>query len=237
MRTDTEVEEYAQEARRLIIYNCEKCKGFDSECKCQSRYELAVSAYRSCIPKDFWNIKKKDITHNKDIFKNIVLKYVKNLKTAMNNGYGLLFLGDNGVGKTYFISYTLMRAIKKGRTVYYTTMPQLEYNLKRSWNDPKISKRLNWYLTSDFVAIDEFGKENVNSRDKYMSVQAERILKQRCDDSLPMLLATNAAYEDLNAIYGSTVGSVLIGKYQLVAMKPGDFRKEVAKSMAEEMGY
>lgn len=237
MRTANEIEEYEKLARQKIIFNCKKCKGHDENCSCLKRYQIAVNAHEACVPRDFWNIKKKDITHNTKIFRSVVLKYVEQLNVALQRGYGLIFSGDNGVGKTFFISYVLMQAIRSGRSAYYTTMPQLTYNMKSSWNDQEISKRVQWMLTSDFVAIDELGKEQIGKGDDYSNMQIERILKQRCDDSLPVLLATNMDHSELLDVYGPTVGSILSGKFQTVVMEPGDFRAKMAKRMNKEMGY
>ncbi len=239
MRTEAEVTEYAQRAEVSIVYGCRKCAGADPECKCRRRYARAVAAYEACVPRDFWDIKVKDVTHNAEVFKGIVLKYVRGLDRALGRGYGLAFLGDNGVGKTYFMSYVLMAAIRAGRSAYYTTLPQLDHDIKRGFNDPTVEKRLAWLLTSDFLALDEMGKEHHRRgrESTYTDTQVERILKQRCDDSLPALLATNMDHEALLAAYGPTVGSIIGGKFQAVVMKPGDYRNTMAAKMTDDMGY
>ena len=190
------------------------------------------------MPRDFWNVKAEDITHNREVFDAVVFKYAERIDTALKKGYGLVFLGDNGVGKTYLISYVLMKAIRAGRTAYYTTMPQLDHNIKRGFDKTEIEERLSWLLTSDFLAIDELGKERFKSgKTSFMDTQIERILKQRCDDSLPVLLATNLDHETLIESYGPTVGSIIAGKLQAVAMKPGDYRAKMAREMSGDMGY
>jgi DNA replication protein DnaC len=190
------------------------------------------------VPKDFWNVKATDVTHNTDVFKNIVMKYTKNLNKALKHGYGLVFVGDNGVGKTFFISYVLMTAIRLGKTAYYTTMPQLDYDIKRGWGEKPVEERLRWMLTSDFVAIDEMGKEKFKSdAGGFIFTQIERILKQRCDNSLPTLLSTNMDFNTFVKSYGPTINSLITGKFQTVAMEPGDYRERMAKQMGDEMGY
>jgi DNA replication protein DnaC len=238
MRNEEDVTEYEQMARRTIVFNCKKCQGKDVSCSCYKRFHVAVAAYEACVPKDFWRIEKSKITHNTGIFKSVVLKYVSKLDRALNSGYGLLFMGDNGVGKTYFISYILMEAIRTGRTAYYTTMPQLDYDIKRGFRDPDAEARLRWMLTSDFLAIDEMGKEKFKTDSlSYINTQIERILKQRCDDSMPVLMATNMDHGTLISAYGPTVASILNGKFQVVAMAPGDHRAALAKRMTKDMGY
>lgn len=237
MRTEEEVTEFCEKIKQKI-FQCKKCNGQGlHSCSCSKKAFIKIQAFEACIPKDFWFIKKEDVTHNKKIFEKKVLKYCENLNKALNKGYGLVFLGDNGVGKTYFISYILMKAIKENRTAYYTTLPNLDYNLKRSFKDQTFEKRLNYMLTSDFVAIDEVGKEQHKKELSYTDVQVERILKQRCDDSLPIILATNLDVENLFRSYGSTVESVLRGKCSIAQFEAGDFRRKLSKKMKKDMGY
>lgn len=238
MRTEAEVQEFTASARTRYIFGCKTCSGFDENCECSERFNGAVAAYEACIPQDFWNVEHKDVTHNKDVFNKVVVKYTEQLNRALRRGYGLVFLGDNGVGKTMFTSFVLMEAIRKGRTAYYTTMPRLDYDVKRGWKDAKIETRLHYMLTSDFVAIDEMGKEKFKADPtSYMGVQIERILKSRFDDSMPVILASNMDYMAMTEAYGPTIGSILIGKYQPVAMGTGDFRRKIRKQMVEDMGY
>jgi len=237
MRTAAEVLEFARQTENRYVHTCEKCHGADTKCSCYRRYRIAVAAYEACVPRDFWNIKPEDVTNNREVFTNVVWKYAKQLNKALKKGYGLVFLGDNGVGKTYFMSYVLMEAIKKGRTAFYTTAPQLDYDIKRAFNDPVAQDRIRWLLTSDFLAIDEMGKEKFKKDTTYTDTQVERILKQRCDDSMPVLMATNMDYNMLLSAYGPTIGSIISGKFQTVTMEPGDHRAKLASQMETDMGY
>lgn len=237
MRTQQEVENFRAAAFMKYVMKCRNCKGDDFSCKCRSKQEWAVSAYEACIPQDFWWSKKEDVTHNVDVFQDIVLPYVKNLKIALRKGYGLLLLGDNGVGKSYFISYILMSAIKAGRTAYYTTMPVLEKDLKKGFRNEELADRLEWLMTSDFVAIDELGKERVKNSNDFMDGQVESFLKTRLDDNMPMIIAANMDVNSLEKAYGPTVASMMSGKFQIATLTPGDFRKKIRKKMIKEMGY
>ena len=237
MKTQGEVEEFSQKARFATIHRCKKCNGINPDCTCYLQYNTAVQAFEACVPKDFQNIKPGDVKHNVDVFKGIVLKYVEKLNIAIKKGYSLAFLGANGAGKTYFMSYILMEAIRRGRTAYYTTIPQLEFDLKRGWKDKALEQRLEWLLTSDFLALDEAGVERKMRKDNEIAVHIERILKQRCDDNAPVLLSTNLSYKSLLSVYGSAVGSVIDGKFEKVIMESGDYRKKIARKMKKEMGY
>jgi DNA replication protein DnaC len=124
------------------------------------RVGYRVACFEACIPRTFWNVSSADITYNVQVFSSVVVRYRKRLRRALREGYSLLFVGDNGVGKTMFSSYLLTQAIKRGFTAYYTTLTRLDADIKRGFRDKEADQRLQLMLESDFVAIDEVGKEN-----------------------------------------------------------------------------
>jgi DNA replication protein DnaC len=156
----------------------------------------------------------------------------------LNKGYGLLVLGNNGSGKTMFSSYILRQAILKGRYAYYTTSAQLVHDLKLGWKDEETSKCLEKLMASDFVVIDELGKElGGGSVDTFSTSEIERFLKSRFDDSMPTILASNRSMGELESCYGKTFVSMVQGKYQIVDLGNKDYRLEVGKQMLSEMRY
>ncbi len=235
MRTRQEVADYTAQARLAIVYGCKQCGGRDSSCACHARLRVEVEAFEACVPRDFWKVTPSDIHHNRAAFDNTVRPYCGKLRTARSKGYGLLLLGDNGVGKSIMASYVLTRAIAIGYTAYYTTLPRLDHDLKRGFNDREAAGRLREMLTSDFLALDEMGKEHFKGGDSYMRTQVERILKDRYDDGMPTLIATNASARELKKVYGATLASILMGKYQIVALEPGDYRERMREEMERDM--
>lgn len=239
MKSEREVNEFRAEASRAVT-SCKKCGGaLDVDCVCTARFEFEVEAFEACIPRSFWNVTSKDIRFNRKVFRRYVKPYVLGMKTALRNGYGLCFSGPNGVGKTMFISYVLLAAMKKRRSVYYTTMLQLDHDIKSGFSSRENSERLELMLTSDFLAIDEMGKEQIKAigENTYTKTQLERILKRRFDDSRPILISTNLSMLALGQTYGDTIMSMVKGKLQNVRMEAGDVRIQLAAKMRADMGY
>lgn len=240
MKTLQEVEDFTAEASRRV-YECPDCDGSldNLECACVRRFHFEVAAFEACVPRDFWTVRAGDVEFNTKAFNGFVRPYVQRLAKAHANGYGLLFAGDNGVGKSMFMSYVLTTAIRRGRTAYYTTMLKLDHDLKAGFENPAARERLDFMLTSDFLGLDEMGKEQLKALEKptWFKTQVERILKQRFDESKPVLLATNLGRSALGQAYGATIESIINGKYQFVTMEPGDIRARLAKKMAADMGY
>lgn len=195
-----------------------------------------VGCYEACVPKKFWDVSSEKISHNKAVFNKIVLKYCSHRRKAMRNGWGLIFTGDNGVGKTMFMSFILTQMIKRGCSVYYTTIAGLDKDIKSGFNDPEAARRLDWLLDSNFIAIDELGKEHFKA-DSFLNMRLEQLLKQRCDDNDPVLLASNLSYNVLCEVYGPSMSSIFDGQYAKASMQPSDFRKIVAENMKRDLGF
>jgi DNA replication protein DnaC len=192
--------------------------------------------YEACIPRTFWNVSGDHVTYNTAVFSAVVVRYRKRLRLALQRGYSLLFVGDNGVGKTMFASYLLTQAIKRGFTAYYTTLTQLDGDIKRGFRDREADQRLQAMLESDFLAIDEVGKERFKL-DSFTTSQLESLLKRRYDNGEPVILGSNAAHDDLCKMYGATIESMIDGRYQVVSLEPGDCRRSHKTQMKRAMRF
>lgn len=240
MRTEAEVESYRAEASR-IVRECKKCDGSldNTNCDCVRKYHFEVAAFEACIPRDFWFTTTSDITVNVEVFKKYIKKYVARLNVAQTKGYGFLLSGSNGCGKSTFVSYVLANAIRRGRSTYYTTLPQLDHDMKRGFDDVSAKDRLEVMLTSDFLVLDEMNKEFFKDAEKpaWIKTQIERLLKRRYDENKAVLMATNATMSQFAMTYGATVASLIAGKYQVLAMEPGDARRKMGKKMLKDMSF
>ena len=237
MRTKWECDVFRSAAKDRIRTRCKLCAGEKADCPCAEQLRREVGGHEACVPKDFWQVEDMKIEHNVDAFENRIVPYCKKFRRARYHGYGLFLTGNNGVGKTTFVSYVLMRAIRNGWTTYYTTLPQLDYDIKQGFRDDEARQRLDWYLRSDFVAIDEVAKERFKGGkdDSYTRMQIERILKKRYDGSAPVILATNAGMTGIEEVYGKSIASVIGGKYIQIKLTEGDQRERSRERMEKDM--
>lgn len=197
--------------------------------------EWHAALYEACIPRSFWDVSSGWVEFNRRPFDRYVLRYCAKRKKVRKHGYGLVFCGDNGSGKTTFVSFVLTQMLRRGQSVYYTTLGQLDLDIKRGFRDSAIERRLDELLSSDFLAIDEVGKEHFRA-DSYLMGRFELLLKTRYDDSDPTLLATNLDYNVLCEHYGPSITSILEGKFVRVILEPGDCRSLGRQRVKKDLG-
>lgn len=249
MRTQKEVYRFIREIADPEAMRCPlPCGGKDLSCprNCRGNRDYTIRAFTACIPRRFWWIEAEDVSHNREIFDGIILPYVQRMPIALKLGAGLFLSGDNGTGKTYFLSYVLSRPVRANAwTCYYTTSIQLWENITKGWKDPEVRDRLESMLARDFVVIDELGKASIgktgNSRSLYLA-ELERILKLRAEMPKPTLFASNSSLGDLCASQdddglGETIASLIKGSCRPVVMEHGDFRQTKKSEIASQMGW
>lgn len=221
MRTETEVEEFL--AHVMQKYPEEQAIYY-------------ARCYEACIPKLFWDVSGSQVVHNREVFEGVVLQYCRMWRKALKNGYGIMLIGDNGTGKTMFLSFVLTQMIKREASVYYTTLPQLDVDIKRGFRDREVESRLVEMFDSDFVVIDEVGKE-YKSKEAYIKTRFELAVKTRYDNGDPTLFGSNFSMSELSDEYGSSVASMWRGRTKMATLAYGDQRKLTTKKMERDMGF
>lgn len=246
MRTQEEMRSFSAQ-RAAIMARCPKCNGASLSCECRRLYDFEVRCFESCVPRDFWHFDARRITHNVDVFDEVIKPYVAKVPIAHRVGAGLLLFGAQGCGKSLFLSWILVRILRSGLfSCYYTTMPDFASSIKKTWNDKtgELARRLETMIcTSDFVVFDELGKEYAGAGDSFVRVEFERFMKFRFDASRPVLAASNSAPSDLfkdpeDGGYGETIRSIIEGRSKVVPMAYGDFRTgDMRDRVGAEMGW
>lgn len=231
MRTTEEIEAFQARSAFRTMAKCPRCAGASLSCECRQRHAFECRFFDACIPETFLRFDAARVTSNRDIYDELVVPYMRAIHTAWREGVGIFLHGENGTGKTLFLSMILSHVLRGPLTAYYTTLPQLSQDMSTGWRDPEFMQRLELMLSSDFVAFDELGKESYAQKDNPTRVLFERIVKQRFDRGQPSLFASNAGPEAIALDpsmggYGETVWSVISGSCKDAVMDPGDFRKQ-----------
>ena len=179
----------------FIIKNCQHCHG--RTCQYCLKYNNFIDLLAEAdIPVDYWHRKMKGFYGHPD-FRDGIMDYINNLEVNYYNGQSLCLTGHRGTGKTMAACCILKEALKKGYSVFYTTMVDAVANL--------LSSQSNDYRYDlkhiDFLIIDELDQRffhTVNSNDLYGN-HFENIFRIRVQNKLPTIICTNS--EDVEQIF------------------------------------
>jgi len=231
------------------IYKCKTCSdaGFvgNEQCRClkqkliQRRY--GQSNLSNILQKEnFDNFDLRFYSEEKDAFgispraniKNIYrvcMKFVSEFGVKPSN---LLFYGATGLGKTFLCNAVAKDLLDNGKTVLYTTAPQLfkvfeEYRFHREDMEDAASS-VDIIYESDLLIIDDLGTEFItsNSLTEFFSVVNARLLTNKS-----MIVSTNLSPNELESVYTERIISRLIGNFTMLKFFGQDIRllKKYAK--------
>lgn len=144
--------------------------------------------------------------------------YTSHCDEMLRDCVGLLFLGQNGNGKTYISSIILQYCYSYYHTCRMSTFKDLismAFNKEDSYME---------FLNSEFLVIDELGAEVSLKSDAEKSL-LEGILKYRFTKGYPTILCSNLDLGQLKERYGNTFYSML-SEFIKVTLLGEDGRKQ-----------
>mgnify|MGYP001549274366 CR=1 FL=1 len=174
-------------AKQQIIADC----GCNVGCpKCSSHRVFIDSMATANIPENYWLLSFKQFQGAPNI-KNAVENYIHNLDESYKGGKSLCFAGSPGTGKTMSACTILKSAIQKGYTTFYTSFPDMIFNLM----DHQVKNTFNRKLMDiDFLCIDEVDARHFadsENSENFFGRNLEKILRFRIQNRLPIIFATN----------------------------------------------
>jgi DNA replication protein DnaC len=149
-----------------------------------------AAAIGSCIPLD-----KFDWNHPRTIDRHLY----ESLSTLdfLSRGENVLFRGQAGVGKTSLAQNLGHRALERGHTVRFSTVPTALVDLLRQESLPATERRLRRYTTPDLLILDELGYVPCDSRaaDLLFNIVSRRHEKRS------IVITTNLAYKQWGSVF------------------------------------
>jgi hypothetical protein len=170
------------------------------------------------------------------LYETVLDKYIDNINTkVIDNGLSFVFYSFNGAGKTHTAVKVLIEAIEKGLSGYYIIFKDLLnlYNSSEFARKPDAEKLYTEVINSDFLVIDEIGKES-SITDNILG-NFEQIIKYRTGFNKPTIMITNILFnhpeEGFISRYKSSVHNAILQNYRVLNFdKGGDFRTKLRKS-------
>ena len=128
----------------------------------------------------------------------------------LRRGENVLFRGQAGVGKTSLAQNLGLRALERGQTVRFSTVPAALADLLRQESLPATERRLRRYTAPDLLILDELGYVPCDSRAADLLFH----IVSRRHELRSIVITTNLAYKQWGSVFhdASCLGA-LIDRY------------------------
>ena len=119
------------------------------------------------------------------------IQYVENYEIIKSEGFGVLFFGDVGTGKTYLACCIINGLIDKGYKCLVTDFRTLASQLENFQTKGEVMRNL---LRYDAVLLDDLGTERNST---YMTERVFSIVDALYNNNIPMIITTNLTLAEL----------------------------------------
>ena len=156
------------------------------------------------LPQEYRTKTFENFTPNNDSQRNALnlsRRFVKGWEKAKAGGYGLLFFGACGTGKTHLASAILCELIDTVKSKYYKaseifTAVRRTYSYQAGRSEDEV---IDYFSSIDLLVIDELGVQKGSDAEKRILFS---ILDNRLSNKRPTLLLTNLKKDDLKTLLG-----------------------------------
>lgn len=135
----------------------------------------------------------------------------------------IMFMGGTGLGKTHLSLAIANVAINKGYSVIYGTSQNILSDLQNENFGRTDNLYYNEYdvLHTDLLILDDLGTEYKNA---YSVSCLYNIINTRLLQKKPIIISTNANFDDLSEAYDQRIISRLAGEYSILTLEGNDIR-------------
>ncbi len=222
------------------IYLCEKCKdtGFiktkEGRVKlCECRFSRRDVNKLLRIPRRFWNASLSNYIPETPSQSTALLKAKQFILTFNpEEGKGLTFVGNPGVGKTHLAVAVLKEIyhLKKVRGIFFDTK-DLIYRIKILMDERKDLKLINYIVNHPLLVLDDLGSERLSEWQREL---ISYIITQRYNNMKSTIITTNYELErkgngnlgyDLSTRLGENVVSKIFEMNEVITILGTDRRK------------
>lgn len=161
-----------------------------------------------------------DESYNKDAY-DIAYEYAENFDCS--DGYGIIFTGSAGTGKTHLAAAIANRVAEKfAARIEFENFSEAIAEIKSAFSDSKNDKHLEKRMCeADLLVIDDLGKETSSP---FNDGLLYRVVNYRYKEKLPIVITSNMRMDFLAGTFDYAVMSRLIEICKAVNMQGKDYR-------------
>lgn len=158
------------------------------------------------IPRRFWEASFQDI-QDPDV-RGVVLAYLQKLDSVLDNGDGLLFWGENGVGKSCAAVVLAKEARRRGASCLFITAESLRQSVleKEQFSDDQLV--IDRARKVEFLVLDDLGKEH-SGETGFTERLFENLIRERSSHRRSTVVTTNMNYEQMIKTYKHSMMEVM----------------------------
>ncbi len=188
---------------------------------------------RMNIGRRFWSadMTQVDESTSKAIFR----RYVMELKSNYDQGWGIFLYGGNGVGKTHASCAMLKEIQKRGYSTYCVLADVLKVAYidgQRFDQDNSVVQRVE---SVDFLLLEDLGKEYSGKGSGFAELCFENMLRKRSRECLPTIVTTNLSPNAFKERYKQSAASLAMECMVACEMKGEDRRRGLGSIKTQEM--
>ena len=151
----------------------------------------------------------------------------------------ILFIGENGTGKSHLGRSLALMACQGGYKAYYTTCSELIGDLNAGVYEKTLDKRMRKYINPELLIIDEMGHDRLELQVIKEAHLLFKVIDQRYKDNKSLIFTTNIEEPDWPEFLGDPISTTAIldrvfHHSVIVRIKGPSYRKHQGVLLQEE---
>jgi DNA replication protein DnaC len=122
----------------------------------------------------------------------------------------ILFIGENGTGKSHLAQSLALMACQGGYKAYYTTCSELISDLNAGVYEKTLDKRMRKYINPELLIIDEMGHDRLELQVIKEAHLLFKVIDQRYKDNKSLIFTTNIEEPDWPEFLGDPISTSAI---------------------------
>lgn len=157
----------------------------------------------------------------------------------IEKGESILFLGDNGTGKSHLAQSLVLMACQGEYKAHYTTCSELINDLNSGVYEKTLDKRMRKYINPELLLIDEMGHDRLELQVIKEAHLLFKVIDQRYKENKPLIFTTNIEEQDWPEFLGDPIStSAILDRIfhhsVIVRIKGPSYRKRQGELLQEE---
>jgi DNA replication protein DnaC len=157
----------------------------------------------------------------------------------IEKGESILFIGENGTGKSHLAQSLALLACQGEYKTHYTTCSELIGDLNAGVYEKTLDKRMRKYINPELLLIDEMGHDRLELQVIKEAHLLFKVIDQRYKENKPLIFTTNIEEQDWPEFLGDPIStSAILDRIfhhsVIVRIKGPSYRKHQGERLQEE---